>query len=185
LTTVRVIPLALTFLLPALSCGGSGGSTAGVVEPAVCLEFAPDADPSPGTVVARRGGATTCDRLALDLIITDLGDVFAVDFKLGFDPAILRYDGYVATGSVLEADGAPVTVLTDVKTGLLELTIARLGAEWGGIDVVGSQFLLRVYFVRNADSGGSPLSFSGGRIWNGAGELIPGVAWFGGSVTIR
>ena len=165
--------LALALAVSALSCGGS--SSGSVAPPGACLDFAPGAAPSPGTVVATEGGLTTCDRLALDLVITDVGDVFTAEFKLSFDPDVLRYDGHYESGSVLASDGAPVTVFENEQNGLLQFTITRLGASWDGIDVVGSQFLVRLNFVRELDSGGSPLSFSNERIWNSDLDLIPGV----------
>jgi len=177
--------LALATVLPALSCGGGSSSTGGVVEPAVCLEFSADAAPSSSTVVARRGDASTCDRLAFDLVITDVNDVFAADFKLSFDPTVLRFTGASDDGSVLASDGTQVALLYSENAGLLDLSIARLGASAGGIDIGGTQLLVRVSFLRLADSGGSALSFSGERVWNSQAALVPGVSWSGGSVTIR
>jgi len=182
--------LLLLGLVPALlasSCGGSRSSSGGVVEPAACLAFTPAADPAPSTVVARRGSATTCDRLALELIITDVSDLFIADFRLSFDPAVLSYAGYDKTGSVLESDGETAWVLLDEENGAIQFTISRFGSSQDGIDVVGSQLLVRIDFLREADTGVSPLSFSGERLWNSAWplELIDGVEWFGGSVTVR
>jgi len=170
------------------SCGGnSSTSTGSVTPPGACLDFTPAADPAPETVVASEGGATTCDRLAVDLIISDVNDLFTVDFKLAFDPDLLRYTGYDETGSVLASDGEPITVIDDVQDGLISLTITRFGASLDGIDVVGSQFLVRIDFAREAESGVSPLDFSNERLWNSAFplELIHGVEWHGGTVTIR
>lgn len=177
--------LALALVVPVLSCGGS--SVGAVAPPGACLDFSPAADPASGTVVASEGSITTCDRLALDLIITDVDDLFTADFRLSFDPTVLRYSSYSDSGSVLGSDGAGVTVFSNEQNGSIDLTITRMGASLDGIDVVGSQLLIRVNFVREADSGVSPLSFSNQRLWNSSWplELIPGVAWSGGTVTIR
>lgn len=180
--------LALALVVPALSCGGSHVATVDpVTPPGVCLDFSPAADPAAGTVVASEGNLTSCDRLVLDLIVTDVSDLFTADFSLSFDPAVLSYTGYSDTGSVLASDGATVTVFDDEQNGLLEVTITRMGAALGGIDVVGSQLLVRVNFDREVDAGGSSLDFSNERLWNSEWplELIPGVVWSGGSVTIR
>jgi hypothetical protein len=179
--------LALLPLLPVLSCGGNSSPANTVTPPSACLEFAPAADPAPGTVVAREGGATTCDRLAVDLIIADVDDLFTVDFKLSFDPDVLRYTGYDETNSVLASDGEPVTVIDNEQDGVISFTITRFGALLGGIDVSGSQFLVRINFAREVDAGVSPLSFSNERLWNSAFPLeqIQGVEWHGGTVTIR
>lgn len=186
----RVAPawmlFALLSLLPVLSCGGSSAPSS-VTPAGACLDFVPAADPAPGTVVASEGGTTTCDRLAVDLIISDVDDLFTVDFKLNFDPDVLSYAGYDHTGSVLSSDGEPVTVIDAEQDGLVSFTITRFGALLDGIDVVGAQFLVRINFAREADSGVSPLSFSNERLWNSAFPLeqIHGVEWHGGTVTIR
>lgn len=179
--------LGLAALLLAGSCGGSGSSSGGVVEPAACLAFTADADPSPATVVLRRGSASTCDRLVLELIITDVTDLFTADFRLSFDPAVIRYAGYDETNSVLGSDGETVRVLLDEESGAIQLTISRFGSSLDGIDVVGSRLLVRIDFLREADTGVSPLSFSGERLWNSEWplELIGGVEWFGGTATVR
>ena len=187
----RRVPLgmliALTAVLPVLSCGGNGSVPASVVPPGVCLDFSAASAPLSATVVAAEGGATTCDRLALELIITDVDDVFGAEFTLAFDPAALSYDGYDESDSILGSDGTDLVVIENRQSGLIQLTISRLRASSGGMDVAGSQLLIRLDFAREADSGGSQLAFSGERVWDGGvppGE-IPGIDWFGGSVTIR
>jgi hypothetical protein len=177
--------VALLFGLPLLSCGGD--SSRSVAPPGVCIDFAPAAAPASGTVVLAEGDATTCDRLALDLIITDVNDVFGAEFRLGFDPAVLRYIGHSESGSVLASDGTSVAVFSNELGGVLQLSIVRLGAAAGGIDVAGSQLLIRLSFARETDSGASSLDFSGERIWNSAlpPEQIGGVVWHGATVAIR
>lgn len=179
--------VAFLSLLPVLSCGGSSPAPSTVVPPGVCLDFNAISAPASGTVVASENGATTCDRLVLDLLVTDVDDLFGAEFTLGFNPAALRYDGYDESDSILGSDGTELVVVPHQESGLIQLTIARLRASSGGIDAVGAQLLIQLDFVREADSGTSQLAFSDERLFDSdvPPQEIPGISWHGGSVTIR
>jgi hypothetical protein len=152
-----------------------------------CLQFVDADTPSPDSVTCRQGADSTCDLIAVDLIVTDVLDMFTVDFTFTFDPAVVHYENLAAEGSILSSDGAQVTILEDPQQGQVTITIARLGLGSGGIDAIGEQFLVRLYFGKAAESGSSSLSFTTTRMFTGVfpPEIIEGVEWSGGTLIIR
>ncbi len=179
-TNRTAVFLGLLLLLAPPSCHHS--------DDPVCLELIAPA-PTPGSVACREGADSTCDLIAVDLIVTDVPDLFTVDFALTFDPALAGYEGLSAAGSLLSSDGTQVTVFEDhdPAQGKITVTIARLGLDSGGIDAVGERFLVRLYFRKLADSGSCPLAFTTARIFSGVfpPEIIDGVVWSGGTLIIR
>jgi hypothetical protein len=140
-------------------------------------------------VTCREGADSTCELIAVDLMVTDVPNIFTVDFAMTFDPALAAYEGLSANGSILSSDGTEVTVFEDYDPAQAKITvtIARLGLDAGGIDAVGERHLLRLYFSMQAESGSSPLVFTTTRIFSGVfpPAIIDGVEWSGGTLLIR
>ena len=168
--------LALTFFYPA--CNNCDNC---------CIRFASATLPAPGAVACVEGAGATCELLAVDLIISDIDDIFTAEFTILFDPAIANYEGASSEGSILESDGTQLTMLANEQPGEITILISRLGAAFGGIDVVGEQFLARLYFSKVADSGSSTLLFETARLFSSQfpPEIIPDVDWSGGTLLIR
>jgi hypothetical protein len=179
-TNLAIAFLGLLLLLASPSCHHS--------DDAVCLELS-GADPSPSSITCSEGADSTCELIAVDLVVTDVLDLFTVDFALTFDPALVGYEGLSAAGSLLSSDGTEVTVFEDYDPaqGKITVTIARLGLGSGGIDAIGERFLLRLYFRKIADSGSCPLAFTTTRLFSGVfpPAIIDGVEWSGGTLIIR
>ena len=167
-----------------LACGG--GSDGGSKTSGTCLTFAAAASPAPGMVVMREGSASTCDRAAIDLVATDVADVFGASFTVSFDPDLVDYDGYSVSGSALTSDGAQVEVLATPGHGQLVFGISRFLTP-DGIDVSGTAPLVRLYF-RNLDRTGSgALALPTGSLDDDSTppQEIPGVTWHAGTIAIR
>lgn len=180
--TIRIVAfLGLLLPLAPLSCHHS--------DDAVCLEFSAATAPSPGSVTCREGEDATCELIAVDVIITDVLDMFTVDFAMTFDPVLAVYEGFNADGSILSSDGTDVTVFEDYDPaqGKITVTMARLGLDSGGIDAIGERFLLRLYFRKLAETGSCPLAFTTTRIFSGVfpPAIIDGLEWSGGTLLIR
>jgi hypothetical protein len=155
-----------------------------------CIGFTSATPPAPGAVACVKGEEATCELLAIDLIITDVDDIFLAEFTLVFDPAIATYEGMSAEGTILESDGTQLTMIENPQPGEVTILISRLGAAFGGIDAEGEQFLARLYFSKAAAGGSSTMFFSSARLFGLRDgqffpEIIPGVEWSGGTLSIR
>jgi hypothetical protein len=168
----------------AVSCGGGGGSTP--TTPPACVEFTAAQDPAGGRVAAQANASSSCELLLLDVMVTDLDDVFAADFDVTFNQALIRYDGYSLTGSLLTSGTAMVEDLEDRGTGITTLSLSRV-APAGGVNVTTSTRLVQLRFRRNADSGTATVSFPRGVIFGSEEppEEKTGLTWYGGTATIR
>lgn len=169
----------------AVSCGGGGGGSTPTPPPA-CVEFTASQDPAAGRVAAQANASSSCELLLLDVMVTDLADVFAADFDVTFNQAMIRYDGYSTTGSLLATGGATVEVLEQQGTGITTLSLTRV-APAGGVDVTTSARLVQLRFRRNAQSGSSSVAFPRGEIFGSEEPPVekPGLTWYGGTGTIR
>ena len=168
--------LALTFFSP--SCNNCDNC---------CIRFSSATPPAPGAVACVEGAGATCELLAVDLIISDIDDIFTAEFTIIFDPAVAHYEGMSSEGSILESDGTQLTKLENHQPGEITIIISRLGAAFGGIDAVGEQFLARMYFSKVADNGSTTMLFNTARLFNSQfpPEIIPDVEWAGGTLLIR
>jgi hypothetical protein len=179
----------LTFLLPLLllvSCGGSSSDDNGPPNGGACINFTPSQSPASDTVASREGVPSSCDRIAIELIVTDVNDIFAADFTMSFDSATATYDGYDTSGSILTSDGTQVTALVNQPNNdQLVLSVTRLGGAAGGVDAVGQHRLLRLYFRRRTTAGTANVTYVLGRLFDDQVQEIQGVTWHGGTLVVR
>ena len=164
-------------------CGG-GGSSPPVVNP-ICISFQPGGAADPQTVSVRQAAESTCNMLVVDLVVTDVNDLFAASFTATYDPAIATYAGHSLTNSELTFDGSMVQVLEadtppDVALGLTRLAMT-------GVDVAGSGILVKLMFQRVADSGNATLTFSMERLLDDQAPPveIPMITWTGGTMMVN
>ncbi len=173
-------------LAPALlaGCGNGGGGTV----PSICFSFVPDAAPSASTVVARSGSGSSCELLVVELVLTDVTDVFAVSFRASFDPSLLAYDGHSLAGSHLTSDGAQVQALETVGQGEVQLGLSRLNPA-GGIDFGGPQVFVKLLFRKpvGAQGGSGRLDFADTQVFDSQQppQPKPGIVWLGGTVRLE
>jgi hypothetical protein len=154
-----------------------------------CIRFASSTPPAPGSVACVQASESTCELLAVDLIISDVDDLFTVEFTFQFDPEVVNYEGVSVEGSLMSSDGTQITTLEDAEPGDVTVTISRLGAGFGGIDAEGERFLARLYFSKLTDEGSSALFFSDTLMFAiPEGQFFPvliqGVVWSGGTLLI-
>ncbi|MGD8375350.1 MAG: cohesin domain-containing protein [Acidobacteriota bacterium] len=167
--------LAVALLGP--SCGGDGGGT-----PAggPCLEFSPAASPVPGTV-STRVVANGCSTIDLELQITDVTDVFAVQFTVTFDPLVVAFESMSTAGSLLESDGASLGMQIDPSPGMVDIGVTRLAPS--GRDAVGTARLLTLRFRQEAAAGATLVSYGDTRVLGSETppQEKPGISWTGGT----
>lgn len=181
----KLLCLALAIGL-IISCSNGGGGGGNPIATPTCVVLLGATAPTSSTVVAQRGAGTTCDVLAVDVIITDVNDVFTVGFDVDFDPALVSWSGISTAGSLLSSDGTPIATPIGGSGGKRTVGITRLGAT--GVNAVGPQLALTMFFRKVAQSGAAALSFSDTTVHNsqaGGPTLIPGITWYGATLSVQ
>jgi len=131
--------------------GACSDDDAGLPE-AVCVEFTPAEAPEAGKVVARAGAESTCDVAVVEIVATDIDDVFSIEADVLYDNVVVRYLGFDAGGSVLAADGVGIVpIVSEVEGGRITLGIARSAST--GIDVSGTRLVVKLFFLNNLIAG--------------------------------
>jgi hypothetical protein len=121
----------------------------------LCIEFNAADRPEADTVTSRLGDGAACAAVTIEIVATDVDDIFAFDSLVTYDPSVVSFAGYSAVGSVLEKDGADVAVVVQ-ELQLGELTIGASRVSETSVDAVGTELLLQLFFTQwtaQADSG--------------------------------
>lgn len=181
---LAVTAIALAAIL-GHGCGNGDSSPGSIVPPDTCVEFTPAAASAPGTVAAQKNASSSCGAVGVDLVVTDVADIFAIEVTVAYDPAVVTYEGVSTSGSLLGSDGTSLEVLDGGQSGLIAVSISRFGVV-SGVDAVGSQTLATLLFSRPGDAGVTGLSFSAAALYDGDAppQPIP-VQWFGGGFTVE
>jgi len=178
--------VAALALLP-LACGGSGGGGGVVTLPATCVQFVDGQAPTSGQVTSRQGGGSTCEKAAVELVITDVNDVFGVGFTVHYDPTLFAFTGVKTNGSLLASGGADVLVLDSGPPGQVLVGASRVSPS--GVDAIGTQLLLTLSFKRLAESGSGQLTFTDTKVLEPGNPPppteIPNISWSGGKLRIK
>jgi hypothetical protein len=139
-----LVPLLIAALALCGGCTGSGGG--GGVTRELCLELVGASMSAPGEVVMQEGAGSTCGAFQVELMVTDVTDVFSVVATVEYDPRFAAFFAMTTDGSVLSQDGTQLTPLVQESTlGTITLGVARNAAT--GIDVNGTGKLLTLFFA--------------------------------------
>ncbi len=175
----------LVALSVAIGCGsGSGdvGSGSGV-----CLNLAGSAAGS-ARVSLSEGSGSNCAMVAVQVMVTDIDDIFAASFDVVYDTDFAQYESYSTAGSLLSSDGRTVQVLADDQPGRVTLGLSRVGAGSGGIDANGSRLMITLYFSKGSTDGGDSIVEFGNAALLGS-ETPPlvknGISWVGGTFLVN
>ena len=166
-----------------LAC--SGGDASGDTPLAgSCLDLSATAGGQ--QTVSLDKGTSTCDMLAIDVVVTDVSDVFATSFTLSYDETLARFEDVSTSGSLLASDGTTVQVLEDAQTGRVTIGLTRLGVSTG-VNAVGTQRLVTLMFSSLADAGDTGISFSNQTILGSEAPPVDksSVSWVGGTLVLR
>jgi hypothetical protein len=149
-----------------------------------CLTFTPAASPASGTVSTTSTLGSQCDLLELQLLISDVPDVFAVSLGILYDPATVAFAGLFPEGALLDADGTPLAVEVSGPEGALSAGVTRISTT--GIDASGTRVLLRMRFSRLGGAGATPLTFDRPTMLGSETppQEKPWVVWSGGVIEI-
>ncbi len=120
--------------------GGSGGAGATGTGPSTSLVFLADRSPLPGSVSMRLGPGSVDQTFELEIVVTELVDLFTIDFELAFPGALLRFES-ARQGEFLGSDASLVVQGQSVGSVLFLLT--RLEP----VGVTGTGVVLRVTFT--------------------------------------
>lgn len=181
-TTLAVMLLALTAVTA--GCGSSGGGGTPVE---LCIDFTPTvAQPTAGSVTARMSAESGCELVEVEVVATDVSDVFAFESVIEYDPDVAAFLGFSLVDSVLESDGADVTVIAEEAV-FGEVTLGATRIASTGINVSGTQVLIRLAFARFGVTGAGPLRLDTNCLVNSATppQTIDSVTCSGGTLTIR
>jgi len=158
--------------------GGGGGGPTGPPPPATSIVFTPAGG---GNVLLASGAGTQGTTLTLEVRTTGIQDLYGLAFHLTYPVGALRFTGS-AQGSVLDAGGTVPTSfqIVDSPPGNLVVGLTRLG-KVSGTAASGTLMTLQ---LTAAASGSGSLAFSSNLASDSQGNVIPGIAWAGGSVQV-
>jgi hypothetical protein len=191
--TCAWILVVLSTLVVGVACSGGGGGGdddggGGDGTPTVCIGFSAAAGPAPSTVSASEGAGSICSTVIVEVSITDVNDVFGIEFDASFDPAVARYEGFSLSGSHLSPNGTGSDLFVDdtETTGNVHIAVNRVNPDLG-IDFVGTQRVIQLTFARPSGAGdgdSAVLTFSDTKVRNDdtPPAEIPGITWSGGTL---
>jgi hypothetical protein len=143
---MRFVFCILMTIVLAMSLGCAGDNRVNVVVPPdPCIEFAPSQPSASGTVSSRLGADSTCLLAAVEIVGTDIDDVFAVAALIEYDPAAIDFVSMSTAGSALGEDGAQILAQA-VQDPLGEITIGAARNADDAVDIVGTELLVTLYF---------------------------------------
>jgi len=173
--------LLFSLALVTLGCNNDSGTSG-----TPCLEFSPATIPDPLSVTATEGQGSDCDFAVVELVVTDVSNLYAVSLDVKFDATRVNLSSVSTTNSVLTSDGAPLLrQVTPIASGQVHVAITRSQVTTG-VNVVGGGSLATITFVRTGNSGMSTLTFTDADLLDpGTPPLpLPGISFHGGSFNI-
>lgn len=172
-----VMPV-LAFMLMA-GCGGGGGG--GPTEPGPGITFSAPAATA-NSLSLRRGTGSSATVLVVEVVATQVTDLYGVAFDLRYPTAVLSYAG-ITEGTFLDEEGSVATTLQVAETppGNLVIGTSRLG-DVGS--VTGTGVVVALEFRAQA-AGSGAFSFDRNEALDITGNAQPDVTWTAGTVEVR
>jgi tRNA threonylcarbamoyladenosine modification (KEOPS) complex Pcc1 subunit len=115
----------------------------------LCVEFTPAAQASAGAVTSRIDADSECGAVGIEIIATDIDDLFGFYSVVTYDPDVVSFGGYSTVGSVLESGGADVAVVVHELV-LGELTIGASRVSDVGVSFDDTQVVIELVFTQFA-----------------------------------
>jgi hypothetical protein len=156
----------LAALAVSFGCGGGGGSDSPPTNPALTASFAADTEsPAAGDVTLQPGGSAGAT-FSVDVMFTDIDDVFGATVNLGYDPDVLRFDGASFASTFMTGGGAGSAVLqapSQDSSGTIRLFAGRVSPD-PGVNVVGTEPMVRLTFTAVRRASSSALTLNGANV---------------------
>lgn len=184
---------ALTLLILALGlasgCGGGGGDGVSTTE---CIDFVASAG-SENLQLQKAAAASTCTRVAVDLVVQNVNDLYEVNFTLLYNASVADFSSASEQGSFLASGGAAVDVQQEEKTpGVVEIGLTRreTPSDCDGVSASGTpQRIVRLFFDKlpAVDTGQTTFAWDDEEARNGQCPplVISGITWSTGMLVIR
>jgi hypothetical protein len=113
----------------------------------LCVEFTAAAQPNAGAVTARLGADSVCAAATIEIVATDIDDMFAFESVVTYDPDVVSFAGYSTVRSILEAGGTDVAVVLQ-ELALGELTIGATRVSDVGVSFDDTQLVIELFFTQ-------------------------------------
>ena len=170
-----LVPLAVLAVFTG-GCGGSDSDDGGnPTQPTPALVFTPVSGGTGPRVSMRAGGATNASELELEIVASNLTDVFVVDFVLSYPGELLRLES-ATVGPFLDPAQLILTPLTADSAILVTTRLVGSGATGSGVIAT-----IRLPVV---GAGIGTLGFVEPEAERPTGQAIEGIEWLGGTVQI-
>jgi hypothetical protein len=114
----------------------------------LCIEFTATSAAASGSVTSRLGDDSECSAATVELIATDIDDIFAFESHITYEPDVVSFAGYSTVGSILESDGADVAVVVQEGPELGELTIGATRVSDVSVPAIGDQLVMKLFFIQ-------------------------------------
>ena len=99
---------------------------------------------------------------SVDVSFTAMNDVFATTLTMTYDPTAIRFDSHSFANTFMTAGptGGPTLLVSDDGAGTVRIAASRLAPDTG-VNVVGTQALVRLGFTARRAAANSPIAFAG------------------------
>lgn len=166
-------------LLCAGLCAGCSDDPESVTIVPQCLEFDSDSSPAGGNVIARTAPGSECNRLKLELVATDIADIWSADIVISYPVALTRAFGVevgafltddgeaVSCGAEAQAHGVDCVPVDDFLNGKLQIDLSRTNLALGGVDAgPAGEVLLTLTFIQLTGLQGAngPMTYEVGKL---------------------
>lgn len=168
------LALAVALLI---ACGGGGGGGGPTAPPSIVYSASGTAGAN--SVALVQGSGSSATRLVLAVRVTQVTGLFGVAFDVVYPSGALQFAG-ATEGTFLSGTNTSFQ-FSEPTAGRLVVGLTRLGAVAG---VSGSGDLMTLQFTPRSTAGSGGIGFQSNAAFNATANAIPGVTWFGGSVTV-
>jgi hypothetical protein len=111
----------------------------------LCIEFDESRPAIAGTVSSRLGEDSICEVVVVEIVATDIDDVFGFATKITYDRDVALFSHGDTLGSILESGNTNLALRVEEQVAG-EITIGVTRVSTTGVDVVGTEVLIRLFF---------------------------------------
>ena len=143
------------------ACGGGGGDGGSSTKPLTASFASSNPNPVAGDVSLQAVSASAAS-FSVDVSFTGMNDVFAATLTMTYDPTAIRFDSHSFANTFMTAGptGGPTLLASDDGDGTVRIAVSRLLPD-AGVNVVGTQALVRLGFTARKAAANSPIAFAG------------------------